>query len=44
MLLAQSILPCAKVMDKFHKAKMVAIAPPTYVLRVWISKLAHMLE
>ena len=39
-----SILPCAKVMDKFHKPKMVAIAPPTYVLRVWIWKLTHMLE
>ena len=39
-----SILQCAKVMDKFHKPKLVAIAPPTYVLRVWIWKLAHMLE
>ena len=38
------ILPCAKVMDKYHKPKLVAIAPPTYVLRVWIWKLAHMLE
>jgi len=39
-----SILPCAKVMDKFHKPKLVAIAPHTYVLRVWIWKLAHLLE
>jgi hypothetical protein len=23
-------------MDKFHEPKMVALAPPTYVLRVWI--------
>ena len=23
-------------MDKFHESHMVAIAPPTYVLRVWI--------
>ena len=23
-------------MDKFHELHMVAIAPPTYVLRVWI--------
>ena len=23
-------------MDKFHESQMVAIAPPTYVLRVWI--------
>ena len=23
-------------MDKFHEPQMVAIAPPTYVLRVWI--------
>jgi hypothetical protein len=29
-------------MDKFHKPELVAIAPPTYVLRVWIRKLAHM--
>ena len=31
-----SILPCVKVMDKFQKPKLVALAPPTYVLRVWI--------
>jgi hypothetical protein len=23
-------------MDKFHEPQMVAISPPTYVLRVWI--------
>ena len=37
-----SILPCVNVIDKFHKPKLVALAPPTYVLRVWIWKLAHM--
>jgi hypothetical protein len=31
-----SILTCVKDMDKFHKPQLVAIAPPTYVLRVWI--------
>ena len=31
-----SILPCVKHMDKFHKPELVALAPPTYVLRVWI--------
>ena len=31
-----SILPCVKDMDKFHKPKLVALAPPTYVPRVWI--------
>ena len=36
MLLAQAYLPCVKVMDKFHELQMVVIAPPTYVLRVWI--------
>jgi hypothetical protein len=39
-----SILPCVKDMDKFHKFKLVAIAPPTYVLRVWIWKLTHILR
>ena len=36
MLLVQAYLPCLKDMDKFHELQMVAIAPPTYVLRVWI--------
>ena len=36
MLLAQAYLPCVKDMDKFHELHMVAIAPPTYVLRDWI--------
>ena len=36
MLLAQAYLPCVQDMDKFHEPQMVAIAPPTYVLRVWI--------
>ena len=31
-----SFLPCVKDMDKFHEPKLVALAPPTYVLRVWI--------
>ena len=31
-----SILPCVKEMDKLHKPELVALAPPTYVLRVWI--------
>ena len=31
-----SILPCVKVIDKFHKPELVALAPPTYVLKVWI--------
>ena len=31
-----SILPCVKDMDKFHKPELVTLAPPTYVLRVWI--------
>jgi hypothetical protein len=26
-------------MDKFHEPELVAIAPPTYVLRVWIENL-----
>jgi hypothetical protein len=36
MLLAQAILPCVKDMDKFDEPKLVVLAPPTYVLRVWI--------
>ena len=36
MLPAQAYLPFVKDMDKFHEPQMVAIAPPTYVLRVWI--------
>ena len=39
MLLAQVYLPCVKDMDKFHELHMIAIAPPTYVLRVWIEAL-----
>jgi hypothetical protein len=31
-----SILPCVKDMDKFHTPELVAIAPPTYVIIVWI--------
>ena len=34
-----SILQCVKDMDKFYKPKLVALAPPTYVLRVWIESL-----
>ena len=29
------ILSCVKDMDKFHKPELVALAPPTYVLKVW---------
>jgi hypothetical protein len=29
-------LTCVKDMDKFHEPELVAIALPTYVLRVWI--------
>ena len=36
MLLAQVFLPRVKDLDKFHEPKMVPLAPPTYVLRVWI--------
>ena len=36
MLLAQAFLPCVKDLDKFHEPELVALAPPTYVLRVWI--------
>jgi hypothetical protein len=36
MLLAQVFLPCVKDLDKFHEPKLIALAPPTYVLRVWI--------
>ena len=39
MLLAQVFLPCVKNLDKFHEPKLVAFAPPTYVLRVWIKSL-----
>ena len=31
-----SLLPCVKNMDKFYEPELVALAPPTYVLRVWI--------
>ena len=36
MLLTQAFLPCVKDLDKFHELNLVALAPPTYVLRVWI--------
>ena len=36
MLLAQAFLPCVKDLDKFHEPELVALAPPTYALRVWI--------
>jgi hypothetical protein len=36
MLLAQAFLLCIKDLDKFHKPKLVALAPPTYVLKFWI--------
>ena len=36
MLLAQAFLPCEKDLDKFHEPELVVLAPPTYVLRVWI--------
>jgi hypothetical protein len=36
-----SILLCVKIMDKFHQPKLVVLVPPTYVLRVWFQKLAH---
>ena len=36
MLLAQAYLPCVKDLNKFHEPKLVALDPPTYVLRVWI--------
>jgi hypothetical protein len=38
-LLGQAFLPCVKDLDKFHEPKLVAFAPPTYVLRVWIESL-----
>ena len=41
MLLAQAYLQCVKDMDKFHESYMVAIAPPTYVLRVWIEAFTY---
>ena len=39
MLLAEAFLPCVKDLDKFHEPPLVALAPPTYVLRVWIESL-----
>ena len=39
MLLAQAYLPCVKDIGNFHELLMIAIAPPTYVLRVWIEAL-----
>jgi hypothetical protein len=39
ILLGQAFLPCVKDLDKFHEPKLVAFAPPTYVLRVWIESL-----
>jgi hypothetical protein len=39
-----SILSYVKDMDKFHEPELVAIAPPTYVLRIWIWKLTHILR
>ena len=36
MLLAQAFLQCVKDLDKFYEPELVALAPPTYVLRVWI--------
>ena len=35
MLLAQELLPCVMDLDKFHEPELVALAPPTYVLKVW---------
>ena len=35
MLLVQAYLPCVKDLDKFHEPELVALAPTTYVLRVW---------
>ena len=35
MLQAQAYLPCVKNLDKFHEPELVALAPPTYVLKVW---------
>ena len=31
-------------MDKFHELQMVAIAPPTYVLRVWIKVCTYCID
>ena len=39
MLLAQPFLPRVKDLDKFHEPPLVAFAPSTYVLRVWIESL-----
>ena len=36
MLLAQAYLPCVKGYEQVHEPQLVAFAPPTYVLRVWI--------
>jgi hypothetical protein len=36
IVLAQAFLPFVKDMNKFHEPKLVALAPSTYVLRVWI--------
>ena len=36
MLLAQAYLPYVKGYGQVHEPQMVAIALPTYVLRVWI--------
>jgi hypothetical protein len=36
MLLAQAFLSCVKDLDKFHEPELATLAPPTYVLRVWI--------
>jgi hypothetical protein len=44
MLLAQAFLPCVKDLDKFHETELVALAPPTYVLRVWIESLHICIE
>jgi hypothetical protein len=35
MLLAQAFLPFVKDMNKFHEPELVALAPHTYVLKVW---------
>jgi hypothetical protein len=39
MLLAQAFLPSVKDLDKFYELELVAFAPHTYVLRVWIESL-----
>ena len=35
MLLAQEYLPCVKGYEQVSWTPLVALAPPTYVLRVW---------